>query len=144
MGAERFVGTWSLLASEFHRTDGAVLYPYGQYAIGMLTYDLAGNMAAQVMRPDRLAFASSDLYKGTPEETKTAFDGVIAYFGRYDINEIAETVTHHIIGCTFPNWIGSDQLRYYKFSDQRLTLSTPPILAGGSNLVGILIWDRIA
>lgn len=116
----------------------------GQNAIGILTYDSAGNMAAQVMRPDRPAFASGDPYKGTPEETKVAFDGAIAYFGRYSINETAGVVTHHLIGCTFPNWIGGDQVRYYKFSDQRLTLSTPPTLAGGSNLVGILVWDRVA
>jgi hypothetical protein len=143
MGTDQFVGTWKLVASEFHHLDGVILYPYGQNAIGILTYDSAGYMAAQLMRPDRPAFASGDLLEGTPEETKVAFDGVTAYYGRYSINETVGAVTHHLIGCTFPNWIGSDQIRYYKFSDQRLTLSTAPILAGGSSLIGILVWERV-
>lgn len=67
---------------------------------------------------------------------------MIAYFGRYEVNEAAETVTHHVTGCTFPNWIGSEQTRHFAFTDQRLTLSTPPILAGGATLRGILVWER--
>ena len=143
MSSNQFIGTWTLVTSEFRRSDGMVIYPYGQDALGVLTYDAAGNMTAQVMRADRPVFVSGDLYNGTSEEIKAAFEGAIAYFGRYDVNEAAGTVTHHVSGCTFPNWIGGDQTRYFAFSEQRLTLSTPPILTGGSTMTGVLIRERM-
>lgn len=144
MGSDQFIGTWGLVTSEFRRSDGTIIYPYGQDALGVLTYDAAGNVTAQVIRADRPTFVSGDLYSGTPEEIRAAFEGSIAYFGRYDVNEAAGTVTHHVTGCTFPNWIGSDQTRFFALSGHRLTLSTPPILAGGSTMVGVLIWERIS
>jgi Lipocalin-like domain len=144
MGSDQFIGTWKLVTSEFRRADGTIIYPYGQDALGVLTYDAAGNMTVQLLRADRPAFVSGDLYNATPEEIKAAFEGAFAYFGRYDVNGAAGTVTHHVIGCTFPNWIGGDQTRFFAFSDQWLTLSTPPILAAGSTMTGVLIWERIA
>src|SRR4051812_40721385 len=124
MSSIQFIGTWTLVTSEFRRSDGTPIYPYGQDALGVLTYDAVGNMTALVMRADRPVFGSGDLYNGTPEEIKAAFEGAMAYFGRYVVNEAAGTVTHHVSGCTFPNWIGGEQTRFFAFSEQRLTLST--------------------
>ena len=144
MSFDQFIGTWKLVTSEFRRSDGTLIYPYGQDALGVLTYDAAGNMTVHLIRADRPAFVSGDLYNGTPEEIKAAFEGAFTYFGRYEVNAAAGTVTHHVTGCSFPNWIGGDQTRFFAFSDQRLTLSTPPMFAGGSTMTGVLIWERIA
>lgn len=144
MGRERFTGTWKLVSSEFRRSEGNVDYPLGRDAIGMLTFDAAGNMTVQLMRADRPPFASGDIQKGTPEEIKRAFEGSIAYFGRYEINEEEGTMTTTVMGCTFPNWMGGDQKRFFEFSDDRLTFTTPSILLGGSTLTGVLVWQRVA
>ena len=144
MNSDQFIGTWKLVTSEFRRSDGTSIYPYGRDARGILTYDAAGNMSAQVMRADRPAFGSGDLYNGTPDEIKAAFEGAVAYFGRYVVNEAAGTVTHHVLGSLYPNWIGGDQIRFFAFSNHQLTLTTPPILAGRSTMTGMLIWERIA
>ena len=84
MRSDQFIGTWKLVTSEFRRSDGTIIYPYGQDALGILTYDAAGNMIVQLMRADRPAFVSGDLYNGTPEEIQAAYEGAFAYFGRYD------------------------------------------------------------
>lgn len=144
MSYDQFIGTWKLVSSEFRRSDGAITYPYGQDALGVLMYDAAGNMAVQIIRTDRPAFASGDPSSGTAEEIKLAFEGVLTYFGRYDVDATTGTVTHHVWGCTFPNWIGGDQVRFFAFSAQRLTLSTPPVLVGGATITGVLIWERMA
>jgi len=108
----------------------------------MIMYDTNGHMSAQIMRPDRPAFASGDQLEGTPMEIKSAFEGFVAYYGVYEVNQEDGAVTHHVEGSLFPNWVGSAQRRFFEFSGNRLTLSTPPILAGGQQVTGVLTWER--
>jgi len=142
MGKEQFIGTWKLVSSEFRRSDGGVTYPMGRNASGMLMYDASGHMSAQIIRPGRPAFASGDQLKGTPEEIKSAFEGCVAYFGTYEVNEKKGTVTHHVEGSSFPNWVGTDQRRFFEFCGNRVTLSTPPASFGGEHVTALLVWER--
>jgi hypothetical protein len=96
------------------------------------------------LRADRPRFASDDKYNGTPAETRAAFEGSLAYFGRYDVDEDAGIVRHHILGCTFPNWMGTSQTRHFVFSGNRLTLRTTPMPMEGAMITGELVWERIA
>ena len=143
MKNNQFTGTWKLIACEFRSADGHIDSPFGHDALGTIIYDASGNMAVQIIRADLPKFVSGDKYNGTPEEVKAAFEGSLAYFGRYKVDEAAGTVTHHVVGSTFPNWIGSDQTRYFVFSGKQLTLSTPPILTGGTMATGVLVWERL-
>jgi hypothetical protein len=60
------------------------------------------------------------------------------------VDEEKRTVTHHIEGCLLPNWVGVDQARFFEFADNRLTLRTPPLMIGGAEAVGYLVWERVA
>ena len=144
MFKNQFTGTWKLLACEFRKSDGHTDFPFGRDALGTIIYDASGNMAVQIFRADGPKFASGDMYSGTPEEVRAAFEGSLAYFGRYEVDEDAGTVTHHVVASTFPNWMGSDLKRYFVFSGNRLTLSTPPMLMAGAMITGVLVWERIA
>jgi len=95
------------------------------------------------MRVDRPAFASNDPGSGTDAEVRAAFEGHLSYFGTYNVDLIARTVTHHVRGASYPNWIGHDQIRYYSFDGSRLVLSTPPIIDRGEALEYILTWERM-
>ncbi len=143
MGKEQFTGTWKLVSSEYRRLDGKLAYSKGRDAVGILMYDASGHMSVQIMRPDRPAFASGDHLKGTPEEIKSAFKGFVAYYGTYEVNEEEGTVTHHLEGSLFPNWVGTDLKRFFEFSGNQLTLSTPPMPMGGQQLTGVLLWERV-
>jgi hypothetical protein len=143
MKNDQFIGTWKLIACEFRNADGHVDSPFGHDALGTIIYDASGNMTVQIIRADCPKFVSGDKYNGTPEEVKTAFEGSLAYFGHYEVDEAAGTVTHHVVGSTFPNWIGSDQKRYFVFSGKQLTLSTPPLLMGGVMTTCVLVWERL-
>jgi len=139
----QFTGAWKLVSSEFRRSDGQVIYPLGSDAAGMLIYDSSGHMSAQLMRRDRPNFASDDRLLATPSETEAAFKGFTSEFGTYEVNEEEATVTHHIEGHLFPNLVGSDQIRFFTLSGNRLTLSTPPLLMGGQQMTGVLVWERV-
>lgn len=144
MSQEQITGTWKLLSAEFRNPEGKVVYLWGKRATGLLVYSPNGYVSAQIMNPERPKFASRDNLKGTPEETKNAFDGYQAYYGKYEVNEAEKTVIHHIEGNLFPNAIGIDLTRYYRFSgNNRLTLTTPQITIGGERLTGTLVWERI-
>src|SRR5258708_31590199 len=115
MAQAGLVGTWELGLVEF-RAGGQVVYPVGKDATGLVMYDRSGWMSQQLMRPDRRAFASGDQLRGTPDEIKAAFEGYLAYGGTYVVDEAHATVTQHITTCLFPNWVGTDQKRFYKLS----------------------------
>ena len=144
MNINNFAGVWKLVSSEFERADGVKTYPYGDGAIGMLIYDEHGYMSVHIMRPDRPIFSSGDIRNGSQDEIKFAFDGYLVYFGKFDFNEKEGSVTHHIQGSHFPNWVGQDQKRFFEFSGNRLTLKTQPIPAAGTMVTGILVWEREA
>ena len=136
------IGTWRLVSYEAKTSSGEIRYPLGQHVVGKLFYDLHGNVSAHVLRVDCPAFASDDSGSATDAEVRTAFEGHTSYFGTYSIDPSACTVTHHVHGASYPNWIGHAQIRYYRMEGSHLVLSTPPILLRGESLEYILTWER--
>jgi hypothetical protein len=96
------------------------------------------------MRSNRPAFAVEDKTQCIPEEAKSAIETYEAYFGTYEVDEVQGTVTHHVEGSLLPNWTGSDQVRFYKFSNDCLILSTAEIPYSGTTVIGKLVWKRAA
>ncbi|MCZ7645403.1 MAG: lipocalin-like domain-containing protein [Planctomycetota bacterium] len=144
MNADPFAGAWRLVEGSFVRNDGKVVHPVGPRAAGQLLYDGRGHMNGQMMGLDRPAFASGNRLRGTDAEVRAAFEGYIAYWGRYSIDAAAGTVTHHVEGSLSPEWVGTDQVRHFAFDGDRLTLRTDPIPSGdGLHYVGTLIWERV-
>jgi Lipocalin-like domain len=137
------VGTWRLVSYEARDSTGQIQYPLGEHVSGQLIYDAAGNMSAHVMRNDRPLFAANDSARGTDAEVRAAFEGYTSYFGTYTIDPNKQTVTHRVRGASYPNWVASDQLRYYTFDGSRLSLSAPPIVVDGQTFDFVVIWERI-
>jgi hypothetical protein len=132
------VGTWRLVSYEARTSAGETRYPLGRHVVGQLFYDVRGNMSGHVMRIDRPTFASNDSGSGTDAEVRAAFEGHTSYFGTYTIDPSARTVTHHVRGASYPNWMGHDQIRYYRSDGSDLVLSSPPILSRHESLEYIL------
>ncbi len=141
--APPLVGTWRLLSHEAQDSKGQVQHPWGEHVTGQLIYDGKGNVSAHVLKSDRPAFASNDPARGTDAEVRAAFEGHLSYFGTYTIDQAKQTVIHHIRGASYPNWIGKDQIRYYKIDGNRLLLSTPPLVLNHQSFEYVLIWERI-
>jgi hypothetical protein len=124
-------GTWRFISGLGKSDQGEVIFPYGENLLGMLMYDSKGYMSALLMDPDRPLFASGDMMKGTPEELEAAFERFDAYCGTYTLDEENSTVIHHIQSAKFPNWVGTDQIRYFQLTGDTLRITAPPILAHG-------------
>ena len=142
MASDRFVGTWRLLECYGKWSDGRISYPYGDKPEGQLIYDGHGNFSGQIAGSGRPAFETGNLLKGTPEEIKTAFEGYIAYYGTYEVDESKGQVTHHVQSALFPNWIGDIQTRNFEFEGKKLRLNTQPIKGARADLTNTLLWER--
>ena len=94
------------------------------------------------MRPDRPDFAAGNQASGTPEEIQSALQGYIAYYGPCDIDVEKCTVTTHVEGSLYPNWVGGQQMRFYELTDSQLILKTTPIAFGDKEFTGVLTWER--
>ena len=142
MASDRFAGTWRLLECYGKWSDGRISYPYGDKPEGQLIYDGHGNFSGQIAGSGRPAFETGNLLKGTPEEIKTAFEGYIAYYGTYEVDESKGQVTHHVQSALFPNWIGDIQTRNFEFEGKKLRLNTQPIKGSRADLTNTLLWER--
>jgi hypothetical protein len=143
MSKDLFVGTWKLLSSEMRTSTGEVLYPLGEDCAGLLIFDAAGTLSAHLMRQGRPNFVSGDLLRGTDDEIKAAYQGYVGFWGNYEVDEAKREMTYVITGSLFPNWVGHKNLRYYEFDADRLTLRTPQFLMAGTEMAGVLIWQRV-
>src|ERR1039457_2330814 len=79
---DRFIGVWKLIRCQRKFKDGRIDYPYGAKPVGRITYDKAGRMSAQLMRPGRRSTVApgNSLIGGNAsvEEIHDAVDGFIA------------------------------------------------------------------
>jgi hypothetical protein len=122
---DRFVGTWRLVSFMERNADGRETNTYGSDPHGLLIYDQGGRMSVHVARSDQ-----------------RDSDGYFGYFGQYTVDERAATVTHHIEGSSYPNFVGTDQRRHFTFENNRLVLSTSPGVIPGSDVTYVATWER--
>ena len=137
------IGAWRLVSFETRKENGEVDYPFGNNAQGSLIYTKSGRMSVHLMRSDRPRFASGDQMKGTTEEIKANYEGLITYYGSYEFDGEKGLVIHNVQGSLFPNWEGQRHERFFELSGNRLKLSTPPTLWGGGKAVALMLWERI-
>ena len=141
-GKESLLGTWKLVSSVGVYSDGRVIHPYGEKPEGMLVYDQRGNFSGQIQGEGRPLFQSGNLFKGDSEEIKAAFEGYVAYYGKYEVDEEAASLTHQGQGSWFPNWVGNTQTRFYSFEKGNLILTTAPFVGKRNSVTHTLVWER--
>ncbi|HUF76169.1 MAG TPA: lipocalin-like domain-containing protein [Longimicrobiales bacterium] len=117
---DRFLGSWELVEWVATNQQGQKTYPYGEDAQGQITYTADGRMSAHLMQP--------------PENPSDAPLQHLAYWGGFTLQAAAGTVTHHVTGADRPNWIGSDQVRQFRFEGQDVLI----LSVGGQHLT----WRR--
>jgi Lipocalin-like domain len=134
----RLLGSWHPISGQWCDERGDVDSPFGKNPAGLLTYDAADTVSAQLMRRDRPHFAEDDWRCATAEERAAAWGSYFCYFGTYTVDEEAGTVTHHVEGSSFPNMTGTDQVRYCALWGNCLSLSAETPWGRV-----VLVWQKI-
>jgi Lipocalin-like domain len=143
MGAvedDTLVGTWRLIAASAFVRDTQDSSPLGRRPSGLLIYTREGTMAAVISYGDRQPLSVGDWLAASSAEHADAFT-TFAYGGQYTIAE--GFVTHHVEVASVENWVGTDLVRAVKLDGERVTLRTPSIMAGGTERVMELVWERV-
>jgi hypothetical protein len=128
--AQRLVGMWRLVSIT---TNGQLNPDRGPHPTGFIVYDKSGNMSVQIM-PDRLRTKAGQQL--TPDEAKAALIGYTAYFGTYDVDPKAGTVTHHRKGNVIPG-APADVVRRFEFVGNDRVVLRPVENANE------LTWERV-
>lgn len=139
---EKLLGTWRLASYEAVGAGGDLIYPVGRDAVGVLAYDAQGHVSVHIMHPGRAPFAGGDLSQASDAEFAAAARGYFAYYGRFEVDEAAATVTHKLEMCLVPNWEGAAQVRHARLDGARLLLSGGPVVMGGQARTLHIAWTR--
>ncbi len=110
-------GTWKLLSMEKHSPKGQWIpfyLPSGK-PVGIIMYDDTGHMSVQI----------TSIPRGTetPSAESEIMNGYLAYYGTYQFDPAAGTVTHHVINHINPVFSGTSLIRYIEIREGILTLT---------------------
>jgi hypothetical protein len=141
---DRLNGTWRLVSAEDVHPDGSSQpFPeYGPHPIGYLMYDSTGHMCVTLANPNPPHWA--DPAKPTDAERALTHRGMEAYCGTYEVREKEGQVIHRPEVAEWPHYIGSDQVRNFRFEGDRLILSLEETIPNGGWRRSRITWERVA
>jgi len=136
---KKFLGAWKLVSVEG-------LNQTTTDRVGIIMYDKSWHMAVQIVSPNRAGFPNGRA-KATDKEKAAAFDSYTAYYGTYTIEPENGIVVHHLEGSITPGQIGQDNIRYFEFKGNKLTLSVANDGKGGrlarKDTRAHLTWEKL-
>lgn len=141
MPEDWLVGTWNLESYQLIGSRGRVRHPYGEAPVGYILYGIDGYMAVTIMRAGRSLSDASDILRRTTQEAADATRTYLSYAGTYDL--FPDRLVHHVEISLFPNWSGTEQVRYFLLEGDRLELSTAPWADRGQVAHAHLVWTRV-
>jgi hypothetical protein len=123
-GAQSIEGRWKLLAAEDLRADGAVArHPWGRSPVGSIVVE-GGSCYLQIMSSDVPAF------KGTTpineQMSAMLLSSYIAYSGPCTVNTTEGSVTLKVEAAWRPNYVGTEQKRFFKIDGNRMFFGPGP------------------
>ena len=119
------MGRWKLLSAEDLRADGSVArYPWGRRPVGSIVVE-RGSCYVQIMSSDTPSFSAGATAPG--EQMKAALlSSYIAYSGPCVIDETAGSVTLKVEAAWRPDYVGTEQKRFFRFEDGKLLFGPAP------------------
>jgi hypothetical protein len=142
--AESIQGRWKLIAAEDLRADGTTArYPWGRHPVGSIVVE-GSACYVQIMSSDTPSFSSST--QPPAEQMKAALlSSYIAYSGPCTIDEAAGKVTLKVDAAWRPDYVGTEQVRFFKFESGRLLFGPAPgsIRSGEERLSRRLTLERV-
>jgi hypothetical protein len=142
--AQSIQGRWKLLTAEDIRADGSVArYPWGQKPVGAIVVE-GGYCYVQIMSSDVPSFTNG---KPVGEQmTAALLSTYIAYSGACTINETEGSVSLKVESAWRPDYVGTDQKRFFKFDNGKLIFGPAmgSLRSGNEALTRHLTLERVS
>jgi hypothetical protein len=136
-------GRWKLRVAEDIRADGSVArLPWGEHPVGSIVVE-RGACYLQIMSSNTPSFAQSDAAV-TTQMKAALLSTYIAYSGPCTIDEAVHSVTLKVEAAWRPDYVGTEQKRFFRFENGVLLFGPAPgsIRAGNETLTRRLTLDR--
>jgi hypothetical protein len=141
--AESLAGRWRLLAAEDLGPGGSVArLPWGARPVGSIIVE-GGSCYLQIMSTDVPSFVAD---KPVADQMKAMLlSSYIAYSGPCTVDETEGSVTLKVDAAWRPDYVGTEQKRYFKFENGKLLFGPAPssIRSGGEMLTRRLTLERV-
>ena len=142
--ADTIQGRWKLMTAEDIRADGTVArYPWGRTPVGAIVVE-GGYCYVQIMSSDVPSFTAG---KPVGEQmTAALLSTYIAYSGACAINDTEGSVTLKVDSAWRPDYVGTDQKRFFKFDNGKLIFgpAVGSMRSGDERLTRRLTLERVA
>ena len=143
--AQTIQGRWTLLKAEDLRADGSVArHPWGLRPLGSIVVQ-DGHCSVQIMSGDVPSFSATSPPVG--EQMRAALlSTYIAYSGSCVVNDAAGSVTLKVDAAWRPDYVGTEQTRYFRFEDGKMLFgpSAGSIRSGNESLTRRLTLEPAA
>ncbi len=142
-GVKALLGGWKLIDADTIYRDGRVTAwnnrpkPYE----GLIVYLPQGLMSVQIAAARKPRAATDPSL--TPAEKAAYFDTYYGYFGRFEVDEVASVVSHHITSSLEPQEMGVTYRRHYDLAGDILTLKTLQDPNDSRESYNRLVWRRL-
>lgn len=134
-------GRWELVTFTQNYDDGRQVLPMGETPQGMIQYTSDGFMSCMICRANRSNFTTGGQWNASDTEKAGAYNSMLSYAGRYTLEE--GVVTHLVDLSLFPNWVGGQQKRQFKFDAQGQLSLTARLEENTSEArTALLLWKR--
>jgi hypothetical protein len=137
-------GRWKLRAAEDVRADGTVArLPWGEHPVGSIIVE-RGACYVQIMSSDTPSFAPGST-SATEQMKARLLSSYIAYSGPCTINQSESSVTLTVDAAWRPDYVGTEQKRFFRFVNGVLLFGPAPgsVRAGNESLTRRLTLDRV-
>ncbi len=135
-------GTWRIVSWENRDEEDNIRKPLGDNPQGYIVYTKEGIVIVDVMAAGRPGVPDGELFACNGEAAIAAANSHVSYCGCYEV--LPGGIVHHNIEvCSFPNWIGGVQRRFFELQGDILTLRAPDIQSGGKTVKAKVIWKRV-
>src|SRR5262249_26899799 len=118
---DKILGTWRLVLMQSTLKDGSKRNDLGPNGKGIRVYSPDGYMCFGGMDPDRPRWKNP--VNPTEAEKASAFDASGGYCGLYEIDARRTQIVHLPEVSTWPPYVGTRQVRPYRFEGDRLIFS---------------------
>lgn len=127
---ETLQGKWKIVAAEDVRPDGTVgRLPWGRHPVGFIVAE-GGSCLLQIMSSDVPDFSAADT-SVTEQMKASLLSRYIAYTGPCTFDDAKGTTTMKVAAAWRPDYVGTEQTRFYRFEGNRMIYGPAPNSRGG-------------
>src|SRR4051812_14359347 len=131
------VGAWRLVSWDTTQADGSVRK--SPMSVGSLMYSDSGRMCGVLMDPNRKMPSRPP----TDEELRSAYNGIVAYCGTYEVDAKAGFVVHSVDLEKSPSNVGIKRKRWFTLEGNRLSLKIDAAELSANQKESRLVWERV-